>query len=521
MVMGSTHPSLHLCHPTPDIFTWNSLLRSHPNPISLYPRILRHCTRPDSFTFPLLLSSLSLTSPHLLPSLLPQLHSHILHHGLFHHPHVLSSLISSYSSLPSHLPLFLSLPLPLHDLPTSNSLLSSLLRARHLLLARNLFHQMPRRNVISWSSIIHGHANLGHPLVALSLFNDMLADPRAPSPNHFTLSSVLAACARLGALHHGLWAHAFISRCGLAINAILATSLIDMYAKCGHLQRARKVFDDLPHQLRDATAWTAMISGLAVHGLAEDALSMFRDMVRSPSLKPNSVTLLAVLQACVHGGRVQEGEQYFAAMSPDFGIAPSIEHFGCMIDLYARVGLIGRALSTVQSMPMRPDALIWGALLGGSKTHGDILACEAAIKGLIEIEPGNSAAYLLLSNVYAKMGRWEEFYSTRRLMERNGVKKTPGCSSIEVDGRIHEFFSGYVSDPEDEALCLMVEEMMGRLRGVGTREVLLDLEGGGGREGDGAIGARREAGGGFRSDEDETGDGDYSGEEPEDLCGLS
>ncbi|PKA62240.1 Pentatricopeptide repeat-containing protein [Apostasia shenzhenica] len=464
---------LLLSHPTPDIYAWNCLLRSRPNPISLYLRLLRHGSRPDSFTFPILLPSLS-------PQLISQIHAHILLTGLFHHPHVLSSLISSYSSLPSDLFVFLSLPFLHLDLPTSNSLLSSLLRAGHLSAARQLFYQMPQRNIVSWSSLIDGHAKLGNPRAALSIFRDMLAGHSSPTPNPFTLSSVLAACASLGALHHGLWVHAFISRVCIPLNAVLATSLIDMYAKCGRIHSARQVFDEMPLENRDATAWTAMISGLSVNGLAREALNLFQSMCQR-NVPANSVTLIAALQACVHGGLVGDGEQLFRKMTSEFGITPTIQHYGCMVDLYARAGLIGRAWSTVNSMPMRPDVLIWGSLLSGSRTHGDILTCEAAIKGLVELEPANSAAYVLLSNAYAKLGRRREVSSTRKLMERRGVKKTPGCSFVEVDGRIHEFFAGDLSSLEGTQLHEMVEEMMGRLRGAGfvgdTREVLLDMDG--------------------------------------------
>ncbi|KAK8946669.1 Pentatricopeptide repeat-containing protein [Platanthera zijinensis] len=320
---------------------------------------------------------------------------------------------------------------------------------------------MPRRNVVSWSALIDGHAKHDHPRAALSLF--------APAPNQFTLSAVLSACARLGALHHGILAHSFIVRLGLPVTTVLATSLVDMYAKCGRIDAA------------DAAAWTAMISGLAVHGLAGESLAAFRGMVRCPVSTPNSATFVAVLQACVHGGLVPEGELQFAGMSRDFGVAPAIEHFGCMVDLYARAGLLDRAWSTVRSMPMRPDAVIWGALLGGSRTHGDLVSVEAAIGALIEIEPGNAGACALISNVYAEMGRWDEVSAIRAQIERFGAKKTPGCSSVEIDGELHEFFAGDFSITEAEGLHNMVEEMarlwMAGDVGNTAGEVLLDLDG--------------------------------------------
>lgn len=369
--------------------------------------------------------------------------------------------------------------IPQPDLPSWNSIVNATLQVGLIDIARDLFDAMPERNVISWSCVINGYVRFGRYKEALALFREMqMLGANDVRPNEFTMSSVLAACGRLGALEHGKWAHAYIDKCGMPIDVVLGTALIDMYAKCGSVEKARRVFSNLGPN-KDVMAWSAMISGLAMHGLAEESLTFFSNMINQGA-KPNAVTFLAVLCACVHGGLVKEGKDYFRRMIEDYSITPAIQHYGCMVDLYSRVGLIKEAWNVIKSMPMEPDVLVWGALLSGSRTHGDIEACELALKKLIELEPSNSGAYVLLSNVYAKKGRWEDVKHVRYLMEAKGIKKVPGCSSIEVGGVLHEFFVGDNSHPEATQIHMMLEEMLERLKAEGyvgnTKEVLLDLD---------------------------------------------
>lgn len=172
-----------------------------------------------------------------------------------------------------------------------------------------------------------------------------------------------------------------------------------------------------------------------MHGRWEDCLRLFSNMVDN-GVRPDEITFLGVLSACVHGGLVSQGKEMFERMTKEFGISPSVQHYGCMIDLYGRAGLINEAWNLVNTLPMEPDVLIWGALLSGARICGDIETCEVALSKIIELDSTNSAAYVLLSNVYAKMGRWKDARHIRNLMEAKSVKKVPGLSSIEVDGRI-------------------------------------------------------------------------------------
>lgn len=365
------------------------------------------------------------------------------------------------------------------DLPSWNSIINASVKAGLVDIARKLFDEMPERNVISWSCMINGYGRCGEYKEALALFREMQkVEVNGVKPNEYTMSSVLLACGRLGALEHGKWVHAYIGKCGMEVDVVLGTSLIDMYAKCGSIERAKWVFDNMGPN-KDVMAWSAMISGSAMHGHAEECLELFAKMT-DYGVRPNAITFLGVLCACVHGGLVSEGQEYFRRMSEDFGITPLIQHYGCMVDLYGRAGLIKEACVLVKSMPMEPDVLVWGALLSGSRMHGDIETCEIALKKLIELDPTNSGAYVLLSNVYAKRGRWADVRHVRDLMEARGIKKVPGCSLVELAGVLHEFLVGDDSHPETREIYKMLDEIMKKLKMEGyvgnTNEVLLDLD---------------------------------------------
>lgn len=365
------------------------------------------------------------------------------------------------------------------DLPSWNSIINASVKAGLVDIARKLFDEMPERNVISWSCMINGYGRCGEYKEALALFREMQkVEVNGVKPNEYTMSSVLLACGRLGALEHGKWVHTYIGKCGMEVDVVLGTSLIDMYAKCGSIERAKWVFDNMGPN-KDVMAWSAMISGSAMHGHAEECLELFAKMT-DYGVRPNAITFLGVLCACVHGGLVSEGQEYFRRMSEDFGITPLIQHYGCMVDLYGRAGLIKEACVLVKSMPMEPDVLVWGALLSGSRMHGDIETCEIALKKLIELDPTNSGAYVLLSNVYAKRGRWADVRHVRDLMEARGIKKVPGCSLVELGGVLHEFLVGDDSHPETREIYKMLDEIMKKLKMEGyvgnTNEVLLDLD---------------------------------------------
>ncbi|CAB83139.1 putative protein [Arabidopsis thaliana] len=476
-IIAYANPIFHIRHLKLESFLWNIIIRaivhnvSSPqrhSPISVYLRMRNHRVSPDFHTFPFLLPSFH--NPLHLP-LGQRTHAQILLFGLDKDPFVRTSLLNMYSScgdLRSAQRVFDDSGSK--DLPAWNSVVNAYAKAGLIDDARKLFDEMPERNVISWSCLINGYVMCGKYKEALDLFREMqLPKPNEAfvRPNEFTMSTVLSACGRLGALEQGKWVHAYIDKYHVEIDIVLGTALIDMYAKCGSLERAKRVFNALGSK-KDVKAYSAMICCLAMYGLTDECFQLFSEMTTSDNINPNSVTFVGILGACVHRGLINEGKSYFKMMIEEFGITPSIQHYGCMVDLYGRSGLIKEAESFIASMPMEPDVLIWGSLLSGSRMLGDIKTCEGALKRLIELDPMNSGAYVLLSNVYAKTGRWME-----------GINKVPGCSYVEVEGVVHEFVVGDESQQESERIYAMLDEIMQRLREAGyvtdTKEVLLDL----------------------------------------------
>ncbi|KAG6479768.1 hypothetical protein ZIOFF_063242 [Zingiber officinale] len=220
-----------------------------------------------------------------------------------------------------------------------------------------------------------------------------------------------------------------------------------MYIKCGCLQLARQVFDEMAE--RTVVSWSAMIGGHAMHGQAEEALELFSKMEEA-SVEPNAVTFVGLLHACSHIGLLQEGRQFFRSMTQDYGIVPEIEHYGCMVDLLSRAGLLEEAREFINKMPIEPNSVVWGALLGGAKVHKNIKMGEEAIHNLMELDPRNDGYYVVLSNIYADAERWEDVAKIRRMMKDRGLKKTPGWSTISLDGVVHSFVAAVLLDMDEK-----------------------------------------------------------------------
>ncbi|CAN6480221.1 unnamed protein product [Victoria cruziana] len=315
--------------------------------------------------------------------------------------------------------------------------------------ARRVFDNMSHGSLISWNVMITGYLQTGYPAEALAIFGQM-----SVMPNHITMVAALSACAKVGALEMGRLVHERIVHDGpkgiLESNSILATSLIDMYVKCGSLNEANSVFEKMKR--RDTVAFNAMIMGLAIHGQGKDALALFSQM-QSAGVRPNDVSLLAVLCACSHAGMVEEGLSYFAAMSEEYKIMPKLHHYTCLIDLLGRAGHIEEALKVMKGMPMEPTCHAWVALLGSCHIHTELDVAVDAAKAVRDSNPLSSAGYVMISNMYAVDGQWNEILELRRRMRESGVAKEPGCSWINIDGVVHEFFVGSRSHPEHQRIC--------------------------------------------------------------------
>lgn len=314
-----------------------------------------------------------------------------------------------------------------------NSMITAYAKAGDLVSARKLFNEMPEKDLISWSSIITGYSQTKRYSEALSFFHDMMA--AKVKPDEITVVSVLSTCGNLGALDIGKKVHEYIIEMNIEADIYVGNALIDMYCKCGCIMKAMKAFGEMRE--KDTVSWTSLISGIAVNGYAEDALKLFSQML-SEGIRPSSVTFIGVLLACSHGGLVEEGLKYFKCMTEIHKIQPQLKHYGCIVDLLSRSGLLDKAYEFIMKMPITPDAVVWRTLLSASKVHGNVDLAEIALNKLLELEPTGSGNYVLLSNTYAGAERWDDSMKMREMMKGSDVQKPPGHSSIEDIGTINE-----------------------------------------------------------------------------------
>ncbi|KAI3716479.1 hypothetical protein L1987_67390 [Smallanthus sonchifolius] len=344
------------------------------------------------------------------------------------------------------------------DLVTWNAMVSGYCKVGEVESARALFEVMPDRNVVSWTALIAGYAQANKPSEAVAVFSRMQIS--GVNPDEVTMVAALSACSQLGALELGEWIHGYVNKHSLHRSVSLNNALIDMYAKSGNIKKAVEVFESVKD--RCVITWTTVIAGLALHGLGKEALDMFSRMEKA-GVRPNDVTLIAVLSACSHNGLVESGRWCFNNLFPKYGIEPRIEHYGCMIDLLGRAGCLLEAQELLNHMPFEPNAAIWGSLLAASRIYGNVELGQLAVRHLVKLEPHNSGNLSLLSNIYASSGHWNESGLTRKVMRDSGVKKVSGSSCIEVNSRVHEFISGNGSHPQSErifeVLCLLNRQM--------------------------------------------------------------
>ncbi|KAF8404507.1 hypothetical protein HHK36_009392 [Tetracentron sinense] len=361
------------------------------------------------------------------------------------------------------------------ETPAINGLIRLYVICGYIDAARNLFDEMGDRDTVSWSVMVSGYAQNGHARAALALFREMQV--QNVEIDGFTLASVIGVCGDLGALDLGKWVHSFIDRKGIKIDVVLGTSLVDMYAKCGSLVDALEVFQGMGN--KDVMAWSTMIRGYAIHGYGEKALEVFAHMKRA-HVRPNCVTFTSVLCACSHSGLVEEGCRIFNTMCLDYRIAPEIEHYGCMVDLFSRAGLVNRAHELIKKMPVEPNVVLWRTLLSACKAHGYTELGNHVSKEILELEPHSGENYVLVSNVYASLGRWSSVSKVRSLMKDKKAKKEHGWSSIEVNFTVHEFVMGDDSHPEREEIYLMLDQMARKVKQEGhvatTNDVLHDID---------------------------------------------
>ncbi|KAK4488307.1 hypothetical protein RD792_004063 [Penstemon davidsonii] len=397
--------------------------------------MLHSCFSPNSHSFTFLFAACASLSNPLYGQMI---HAHFVKFGLNHEAYASTALVDMYAKMG-----FLSLArkqfdeMGFKDVPTWNSLIAGYAKHGDLENALQVFLDMPIRNVVSWTAVISGYSQNGKYREALEMYLEMEREGRV-RPNEVTIASVLPACANLGAFEFGQRIEAYARVNGYLKNLFVRNAVLELYARCGAIDKAMLLFGEFGGGNRDLCSWNTMIMGLAVHGRCDEALELYNQMLKI-GMNPDDITLVGAILACTHGGMVSKGHELFNSMKQNFSITPKLEHYGCMVDLLGRAGELHEAYELIKAMPMKPDSVIWGTLLGACSFHGNVELAESAAESLFELEPWNPGNYVILSNIYAKAKRWDGVAKLRKLMKGSSVTKAAGHSFIEEGGKIHKF----------------------------------------------------------------------------------
>nr|XP_043626545.1 pentatricopeptide repeat-containing protein ELI1, chloroplastic [Erigeron canadensis] len=449
----------------PNVYFYTSMIHSlavnnlHSEGMELYIQMMYATVEPNEFTFSAVLKGSELKHGKLI-------HTHVIKYGFEGNMHVRTALVDVYSrgsDLVNARKLFDKMPE--RSLVSLTSMITGYANHGEIVQARALFDGMVDRDVVCWNVMIGGYVKFGKPNDGLTLFREMLR--MKMKPNEVTLVSVLSACGQLGVLESGKWVHSYMENNGMKMNVHLGTALIDMYSKCGSLEDARVIFDKLEN--KDVVAYNSMISGYAMHGFCQEALLLFSNLCSRMHIRPTDISFIGILSACAHSGLVSIGKGIFLSMKREYRVEPTIEHYGCMVNLLGRAGYLEQAYGLVKNMKVNPDPVIWGTLLDSCTLHKNVLLAEEIVKFLVDHNLANSGTYILLSNLYAATSNWDGVAQMRTMMKDHGVYKEPGCSSIEVHNKMHEFVAGDMKHPNSKEIYKMLEEVNGWLKAHGYR----------------------------------------------------
>ncbi|XP_065848712.1 pentatricopeptide repeat-containing protein At4g30700 [Euphorbia lathyris] len=357
----------------------------------------------------------------------------------------------------------------------STALITVYIKLNEMESAQQLFHESSEKTLASWNAMISGYTQNGLTEKAISLFQEMQMSNVSPNP--VTVTSILSACAQLGALSLGKWVHGLVKDKSFEHNIYVSTALIDMYAKCGSILEARQLFDLMPE--KNVVTWNAMISGYGLHGHGHKALELFYEMLNS-NITPTKASFLSVLYACSHAGLVREANEIFHCMVHDYEYEPLAEHYACMVDILGRAGKLQDALQFIKGMPVEPGPPVWGAFLGACMIHKDTKLAHVASERLAELDPQNMGYYVLMSNIYSAERNYPQAALVRKTAKQRKLVKTPGCTLIEVGQVPHVFISGDRSHPQSIAIYAELEKLTGKMKEAGyqadTNTALHDVE---------------------------------------------
>ncbi|KAI9110951.1 hypothetical protein K1719_018071 [Acacia pycnantha] len=343
--------------------------------------------------------------------------------------------------------------MPKRDLVSWTTIIDGYVKSGSVMIARRLFDEMPERNTISCNTMMAGYVQNGYCVEALKLFHDMKIKART-QPDETTLLIVLTAITQLGHVEVGAVIHRYLEgNNSKSLSGKVGVALIDMYSKCGSIENAISVFENIDQ--KNVDHWNAVIGGLAIHGMGEMAINFLFQMVKD-SVKPDDITFIGVLSACGHAGLLKEGLICFELMQRVYKVEPKVQHYGCMVDILCRAGHVEAAKKLVEAMPIEPNDVIWRTLLSACQIHENFSVGKPVAEQLIELNSFSPSSYVLLSNVYASLGMWDNVKVVRTVMKERNLKKIPGCSWIELKGVVHQFSVQDKSHPQIKEIYSML-----------------------------------------------------------------
>ncbi|KAK9284613.1 hypothetical protein L1049_023789 [Liquidambar formosana] len=448
------------------LVSWNSMIGGYSRmgcckeAFLLFQEMRGWGVEPDVFTFVNLLSACTQTCDFNLGR---YVHCQIEITGAKTDIYVQNALVDMYAKCGYlHLARIFFDRMPYKNVVSWTSMVSAYANLGLVEFAQQIFDQTPMKNVVSWNSMISCYIGQGRCREALDLFLKM-CDTRV-MPDEATLGIVLSACSQLGDLVFGKKIHNYICNNNITLTVTLCNSLMDMYAKCGPIGAALEIFFKMPE--KNVVSWNIIIGALALHGCGLEAIKFFEEM-QGGGIWPDGITFTGLLSACSHSGLVDAGLHYFDQMRFIYRISCEVEHYACMVDLLGRGGLLEEAIKLIGGMPMKPDVVVWGALLGACRTHGNVEIGKMILKQLLEFEPYSAGLYVLISNIYSEAERWEDVKKIRKLMKDHGIKKFKAISLIEIDGCVCEFLVDDKRHDRSRGIYSMLDQLTDHLKSVG------------------------------------------------------
>ncbi|KAL6176624.1 hypothetical protein ACLB2K_053257 [Fragaria x ananassa] len=346
-----------------------------------------------------------------------------------------------------------------------NALITMYSRCKDLRHAYTLFQSIEDRSIITWNSMISGYSHMDRAEEASFIFREMLCC--GIEPNHVTIASILPLCARVANLQHGKEFHCYITKHVVFDDYLMLwNALVDMYARSGKVREAKQVFDSM--NKKDEVTYTSMIAGYGVQGEGKAALKLFEEM-NSLNIRPDHVTMVSILSACSHSGLVIQGQILFERMVSMYGITPNLEHYACMVDLYGRAGLLHNAKDIIRRMPYKPTSAMWATLIGACHIHGNTEIGEWAAEMLLQMRPEHSGYYVLIANMYAAAGRWNNLARVRTYMRELGVRKAPGLSWVDMGDGFSLFLVGDTTNQLRNEIYLLLDGLSELMRDADYR----------------------------------------------------